>query len=58
MTIQIVRFVKNCFNLELDCRNAGSINKSSLTYKQRVITDLPFYYYLSLNLEQRNLKIK
>ena len=29
MTIQIVRFVKNCFNLELDCRKAGSINKST-----------------------------
>ena len=28
MTIQIVRLVKNCFNLELDCRKAGSTNKS------------------------------
>ena len=27
MTIQIVRLVKNCFNLELDCRKAGSTNK-------------------------------
>ena len=28
MTIQIVRFVKNCFSLELDCRKAGSTNNN------------------------------
>ena len=28
ITIQIARLVKNCFNLELDCRKAGSTNKS------------------------------
>ena len=27
MTIQIVRLVMNCFNLELDCRKAGRTNK-------------------------------
>ena len=28
MTTQIVKLVKNCFNLELDFRKAGSTNKS------------------------------
>ena len=28
MKIQIVRLVKNCFNLEFDCRKAGSTNKN------------------------------
>ena len=31
MTIQIVRLVKNCFNLELDCKKAGRTNNSTPT---------------------------
>ena len=27
MTIQIVRLVKNCLSLELDCKKAGRTNK-------------------------------
>ena len=27
MTIQIVRLVKNCLSLELDCRKVGRTNK-------------------------------
>ena len=29
MIIQIVRFDKNCFSLEFDCKKAGRTNKST-----------------------------
>ena len=43
MTIQIVRLVKNCFNLELDVEKLGVLIRVSLAYKQRAISDPSLY---------------
>ena len=44
MTIQIVRLVNNCFNLELEFKKAGSTNnKTPIIYKIGIIWSIKVY---------------
>ena len=43
----MVRLVKNCFSLELDCKKSGKTKKELLSCKPQVVSD-PSFQYLNL----------